>query len=178
MEPVAAHAAPAGRSEGEDDNMFEPLTLSPRTCQAFWRWARCFCVYVFDVEMGQKLELEMPAGGRPRAPIAARLLGYLAFPDSGPSRGHSATAGGREAETAIFGLRFRRDSGAARGQRRGPGAGAGVGAPSSGDFSYGVACFRQQPDATRPRHCVQRSIVIVSQHGLVSFFSKAMRHVG
>lgn len=180
---------------------FEPLPLSPRSLPALRHWAHCICAYVFDVELGPKLELEIPADTL--ADADKRLLGYLAFPDSNPRSARTAQhTADHEPETVIFSFRFRHGSGVTRGGVSTGGTSIGLRrrtsnslhaavlddepgvaserkqANPSAEYSCGVACFRQQFDASRPRHCIQRSVVIVSPHNYVSFLSRVMGVVG
>ncbi|CAE8681151.1 unnamed protein product [Polarella glacialis] len=155
----------------------EQLSLPPGEQSAFARWAHCFCLFVFDLQEGQRLEFELPSGGL-RAAEDLRLLGFLAFPDSAPGRL-------TRTESAVFGFRFRRGSGVARRGGVGNGSGSGTSATEPGggrklteEYAYGVAYFRQQPDLASSRHCVQRSLVLVSQHPFLGFFTQLMEHVG
>ncbi|CAE7341278.1 DENND6A [Symbiodinium sp. CCMP2592] len=139
--------------------------LTGEKLQAFRQWTCCFCVCVFDLEQGQRLELETP-GDSPLSEEDRQLLRYLAFPDSGPSRLTSV-------ETAVFPFRFRRGSGVSRGRRS-----ASRDLPLKDDFWYAAAYFQQQPDEASKRHCVQRSLVVVSQHGFLAFWAALVTEVG
>ncbi|OLP91686.1 Coiled-coil domain-containing protein 151 [Symbiodinium microadriaticum] len=139
--------------------------LTGEKLQAFRQWTCCFCVCIFDLEQGQRLELETP-GDSPLSEEDRQLLRYLAFPDSGPSRLTSV-------ETAVFPFRFRRGSGASRGRRS-----ASRDLPLKDDFWYAAAYFQQQPDEASKRHCVQRSLVVVSQHGFLAFWAALVTEVG
>ncbi|CAJ1387645.1 unnamed protein product, partial [Effrenium voratum] len=83
-------------------------------------------------------------------------------------------------ETVVFPFRFRRGSGAAsRGlPRRAGGSARRTFKTKEEDFYYAAAHFQQQPDEASKRHCMQRSLVVVSQHGFLSFWAELALQVG
>eukprot|EP00929_Paragymnodinium_shiwhaense_P095184 TRINITY_DN56165_c0_g1_i1.p1 TRINITY_DN56165_c0_g1~~TRINITY_DN56165_c0_g1_i1.p1 ORF type:complete len:711 (-),score=154.69 TRINITY_DN56165_c0_g1_i1:82-2214(-) len=181
---VATPAASLAAAHDDVSKSEEAFVLSPRNEADVGRWIRCFCVYVFDADVGHRLELELPAGGL--SDDDRRLLGYLCFPDCRPND-HAGVvsldvpaAGNHHhkphevSDIAIFSLRLRHGCGVARcglGPLRGRTLPKEV-EPAAGDFSFGVACFRQEPDSSKKRGCWQRSLVLLSPLGCLAFLER------
>ena len=130
-------------------------------------WIFGWAVVDFDLELGQKVNVLLPAD--PSAPSLEQEelsdLAFLSFPDNTGSGGHAQSSINDIDMVYIHRLRLSPAS-VKRGCMR-----------DENGFITGYVFFRQQRDDALKRGYLQRSLVLLSPHPFFSLFVKVVRHV-
>ncbi|KAI7818200.1 hypothetical protein BC939DRAFT_463610 [Gamsiella multidivaricata] len=120
------------------------------------QWMVCFCVVNFDLEKGQAIESVYPPSDF--TPEESKNICFSSFPDSNTF----------DVGDIVFNFRIRSTT-AGR---------AATGPTTDAGFLYGYVFFRQKQDPSIRRGYFQKSVVLLSQHPFIGFFSKLVSVLG
>ncbi|KAJ3328704.1 Protein dennd6a [Blyttiomyces sp. JEL0837] len=129
----------------------------------FWRWALCFCVVNFDLEIGQAIEYIYPPielsdaerktiGQLTRRLYSAREAIPLNYHRINVANPHSSTSISDQSKYNM--------------------------AIDTDDYTYGYVFFRQQKDSEIRRGFFQKSLVLLSPHPWPGLFKHVMSTIG